>query len=441
MYKRSRIYAAVMLGLGLLLSLSAVVPTAQEKPAQQQQPTGQPVLWRDPGDIASLNLLTGKGGDSLKPDLSKITYVRDEQTGYSVKYHVKDGAGRTWVVKVGNEARPETAAVRLVSALGYVTEVNYLVPCVQIPGAAKPRKDVPRCQGNGFADARFEARPEDVKRLGIWSWKNNPLSGTKEFKGLVILMALLNNWDLKDENNQILSVRGADGQPELHYVISDLGATFGKTGGALTHSRNEPENYAKSKFIKGVEAGRVRFAYSGKSEFLFDQITVEDARWIAGLLARLTDQQLADAFRAGAFKPEEVELLARAVRARIDELVRATGATPGAAPSVSPTPAEPSAPTPSPEPTATPTPAPTPTAEPTPTPPPEPVATPTPAATPTPEPTETPAPTEAPAPPPEPTPEPQSGPQSKPPPTDTLPPPVPPSPTPTPSPSPPRAQA
>ena len=368
MRKRSGVNTAIILSLALIVSLSALSLTAQDKSKKsEQQPTGTPVLWRDPGDIASRNLLAGPGGEEGKPDLSKITYVSDEQTGYSVKYHVKDGAGKSWVVKVGNEARPETAALRLVSALGYVTEINYLVPCVQIPGAAKPRKDVPRCEGNGFADARFEARPEDVKRLDSWSWKNNAFTGTKEFNGLVVLMALINNWDLKDENNKTLLVKGADGQNELHYIISDLGATFGKTGGGITHSRNEPENYAKSKFINGVEGNRVRFAYSGKSQFLFNNITVEDARWIASLLARLTDQQITDAFRAANFKPEEVQTLASTVRARINELVRVTGATPAAAPT-------------SPAPTETPTPAPTPQATPTPES----------QATPTPEPTQTP---------------------------------------------------
>lgn len=337
--------------LALLLSPSALRLTAQDKTKKsEQQPTGTPVLWRDPGDIASRNLLAGPGGEEMKPDLSKITYIRDEQAGYSVKYYVKDGAGKSWVVKVGNEARPETAALRLVYALGYVTEINYLVPCVQIPGAAKPRKGVPRCEGGGFADARFEARSDDVKRLDIWSWKDNPFKGTKEFNGLVVLMALLNNWDLKDENNKTLLIKGADGQNELHYIISDLGATFGKTGGGITHSRNEPENYAKSKFINGVEGNHVRFAYSGKSQFLFNSVTLEDARWIASLLARLTDQQIMDAFRAANFKSEEVQTLAQTVRARINELVRVTGATTAAPTSPAPT----AMPTPTPQETPTP---------------------------------------------------------------------------------------
>src|SRR5438046_2339286 len=120
----------------------------------------------------------------MKPDLSQVTFESDDTTGYSVKWHVRDGAGKKWVVKLGNEARPETAAVRLAWAVGYATDVNYLIPCVQITGAPKPpkNKSVKRCEGNGFADARFEARPKDWKRLDNWSWKDNPFKGTKEFQ-------------------------------------------------------------------------------------------------------------------------------------------------------------------------------------------------------------------------------------------------------------------
>jgi hypothetical protein len=381
-------------GLAPLISAQKKDDKKSDKKSGEAAQTaqGSPVLWRDPGDISSLDLAEVTGWGEMRPDLSNITYVIDEQTGYSVKYRVKDGEGKTWIVKVGNEARPETAATRLVSALGYATEMNTIVPCVQIPGAAKPRKDVPRCEGNGFADARFEARPDGVKRLDQWSWKDNPFAGTKEFKGLVVLMGLLNNWDLKDENNKILSVKGRDGQNELRYIISDLGATFGKTGGGITHSRNEPENYSKSKFVEGVQGGKVRFAYGGKDKFLFDDITVEDARWIAGLLARLSDDQIMEAFRAADFKPQEAQTLASAVHSRIDELLKVTGVRrpdvltdrvvkPDVPPEATPTP---TMPPPTPEPATTPTPEPTmmPTPEPSPT------ATPTatPAATPTPTP-------------------------------------------------------
>ena len=96
-------------------------------------------------------------------------------------------------------------------------------------------------------------------------------------------------------------------------------------GGVFSRSRNDPADYVKSKFIQGVESGRVKFAYSGKNSALFKDITVEDARWVGSLLSQLTDQQLTDAFRAANFTPEEIETLVGAARQRINQLVSLPG--------------------------------------------------------------------------------------------------------------------
>ncbi len=295
---------------------------AREKPVAPAN--AAPVLWRQPANISSQDLFNGPGGAAMKPDLSSVTFEKQDTGGYSVKYDVRDGAGHPWKVKVGNEARPETASVRLLSAVGYVTEINYLFPCVHIKGAPKPRKNVKRCEGDGFADVRFEARPENVQRLETWEWKNNPFVGTKELNGLIVVMALLNNWDLKNDNNKVLLVT-ENGTAEQHYVISDLGATFGKTGGFISHSRNEPEKYVKTKFIERVNGDKLKFAFSGKQGELLDQVTVEQAKWIGGLLAQLSDQQLSDAFRAANFAPNEIRMLTQAVRGRINQLTNLPG--------------------------------------------------------------------------------------------------------------------
>ena len=321
---------AVALFLTSVLALSYPALAAQKGSKKESKneppPQGTPVLWKEPTDIASRNLLLGPGGEEMKPDLSSVTFEGDDTTGYSVKWKVRDGAGKKWVAKLGNEARPETAAVRLLWAVGYVTDINYLVPCVKIVNAPKPRKKVDRCEGDGFANVRFEARPKEWKRLDNWSWNDNPFKGTKEFQGLVVMMGLLNNWDLKDTNNKVIYVPGeGGGQGELRYVISDLGATFGKTGGAITHSRNEPEKYVKTAFVEKVEGGRVKFGYHGKNSGLFDQITVEQAKWIGDLLSQLSDQQLGDAFRAANFTPEEVTALTAEVRERISQLAGLSG--------------------------------------------------------------------------------------------------------------------
>jgi hypothetical protein len=318
--------------LAAAMSLSSCAPASGQSEAQKEEkkgekaqaaPQGTPVFWREPTDIASRSLLLGPGGEEMKPDLSQVIWEGTEEGGYSVKWRVRDASGKKWVVKVGNEAQPETAATRLVWAAGYPVEVNYLVPCVKIVNAPKPRKKVKQCEGKGFANVRFEARPESYRRLENWSWNQNPFTGTKEFAGFVVLMGLLNNWDLKDSNNKIVYVPGeGGGEGELRYIISDLGATFGKTGNFITHSRNEPEKYVKTGFVERVEGDRVRFDYNGKMGGLFDAVTVEQAKWIGEVLGALSEEQVKDAFRAANYTPQEVEALTQEVLGRINSLRR-----------------------------------------------------------------------------------------------------------------------
>ena len=308
--------------IALVFTLSLPASASQNKSKEKETQTGTPVLWKEPGDIAARDLMNGPGGEEMKPDLSRVVFDGTEPgVGYSVKWKVIDGSGRKWVAKLGNEAQPEAAAVRLAWAVGYVTEVNYLVPCVIIVNAPKQSKKVERCEDKAYANVRFEARPKGTKRLDNWSWKENPFAGTKELQGLVVLMALINNWDLKDSNNKIVYVPGAEGaEGEMQYVISDLGATFGKTGNFVTHSRNEPDKYVKTKFVEKVEGNRVKFDYNGKNTGLFDAVTVEQAKWIGDLLSQLSDTQIGDAFRAANFAPADVAALTAEVRDRINQL-------------------------------------------------------------------------------------------------------------------------
>ena len=315
----------VWLALFLAVPLAFSQDKKNDKDGVAPAVAGDAVLWREPADITSRDLFLGSGGEENKPDLSKVTFEKDGGPGYSVKWDVRDGAGHKWVAKLGNEARPETAANRLLWAAGYVTETVYLAPCAHISGAPKPRKDIKRCEGDGFADVRFEARGDGVKRGDNWDWKANPFVGKRELNGLLVMMALLNNWDLKTTNNVVLAVANPDGKTELRYVISDLGATFGKTGGPISHSRNEPEKYVKTKFVEGEDRGRLKFAYHGKQSDLFNQVTLADAKWIGNLLAQLSDQQLEDAFRAADFTPEETQMLLAEVKDRINELVNLPG--------------------------------------------------------------------------------------------------------------------
>jgi hypothetical protein len=312
--KSAAMLLVVILSVMLQATVIATSPafgSPQKNDEKKQLPNGTPVLWREPTDIASRDLMTGPGGDAMKPDLSKVTLIKEEpKTGYSVKYRVRDAAGQEWVVKVGEEAQAETAASRLVWAAGYLTDITYLAPLVNIEGKGT------------VENARFEARPKDVKRYDEeWDWEKNPFAGSQELQGLKVLMVMLNNWDLKSSNNRIIVPSDqTSGTTELRYVVSDLGATFGKTGNFIKHNRNRPNDYAKSKFVTGVNGNIVKFGYDGKNSGILKSITVEQAKWLGKLMAQLSDQQIEDAFRAANYKPEDIKVLAGTVRARINAL-------------------------------------------------------------------------------------------------------------------------
>ena len=304
--KKRLIHTAIITVITLFISFPVF---AQNKLSQ-----AKPVLW-EPVNISKRDLYLGPGGRKMLPDTSKITFIKEKKGGSSKKFLIKDGKDREWVAKVNHEAQAETAAVRLVWALGYKTEINYLVPELEIPGVGT------------YKNVRLEARPENVDREGRWNWKDNPFNGTDQLTGLKILMAMFNNWDLKTEsNNIILEVRKGN-RTETQYVISDLGATFGRTGYVnlpiiwrFGRHKNKPEDYADSKFIDQVKNDRVEFSYAGRNPDLFDNIKVRDTAWITGLLSQLSDRQIRDAFRAANYRPEEITSLTRAVQRKISEL-------------------------------------------------------------------------------------------------------------------------
>jgi hypothetical protein len=325
---------------GIVVALAFCLPVRAEEPFVAKTAPGKARvssagLWHDRGGVESLNLLYGPGGEAHQPS-GKFTFVKEDKNGTAPKFDVVDEQGVHWKAKLGEETKSETAATRLVWAAGYFADEDYYLPDIHV--AKLPKLD----RGQEFVSAagvvrgvRLERKLPGEKKSGNWSWFKNPFVGTKELDGLKIMMAMINNWDLKEVNNAIYAEKGAGSR----YSVSDLGASFGETGNSITRSKSNLHDYSETKFIQKVTEKHIDFYLSSRPfvlsavdvpnylsrthmQDIVKEIPVAHAKWLGKLLEPLSDDQLRDCFRAAGYSPEEVNAYAAIVKERIRELNR-----------------------------------------------------------------------------------------------------------------------
>jgi hypothetical protein len=335
MSRRRQLWIAsgIVITLGFCLPVGAY-ESAKNKVSRVETDSGASAsLWRDPGDISLLNLRYGSGGKAHEP-AGKFKFVKEDKEGTSAKFDIEDEQGVRWRAKLGEEAKPETAAIRLLWAVGYFADEDYYLPELRVEGMQKLSRGNKFISADGvIRGARLKRGHKEQKKVGNWSWFDNPFVGTKELNGLKTMMALMNNWDLKEINNAIYD----EGGGVRHYEVSDVGATFGRTGNRFTRSKSNLKDYRKTKFIQRTAPEQVDFFLSSRPFFLMvinvpDYITRTKmqgivkkiprthAKWVGQLLGRLSAEQIRDCFRAAGYSPEEVEGFAKVVQGRIAEL-------------------------------------------------------------------------------------------------------------------------
>jgi hypothetical protein len=308
--------------------------------AVETEPPGQSaVLWRAASDPAALDLYYGPGGSADAPR-GEFTFVKEDLNGTSSKLVVEDRQGIKWTVKLGPEARPETAASRLLWGAGYFANEDYFLPELTIAGLPAHLHRGAKLIGAGgtVRDVRLKRHLPGEKKLGNWAWSENQFSDTRELNGLRVLMALMNNWDMTDENNAVYE--DSDGaQSERIFMVSDVGSTFGngELSWPMRYCRGNLNSYRNSSFIANLTASAVAFRAPAGASLLFlatpheffakahlrriaRNIPRGDARWMGDVLGKLSDRQIQEAFRAAGYPPDQIAGFAAVVRARIRDL-------------------------------------------------------------------------------------------------------------------------
>jgi hypothetical protein len=295
------------------------------------------VLWQDPGEIAALDLAAGPGGEKGRPS-PPYEFVEEHAGGSQPCVTVRDGRGRRWRVKWGDEVNSETFAVRIAWACGFFAETTHYVAEGVIDGAGPLRRAAPCIDQYGrFTAARFELDDPEVKKHfeeHSWAWNDNPFLGSRELQGLKIVTMLLSNWDTKDRrdvargSNTAIFEQATPHGREARYLITDWGGSMGSWGANIvTRGRWDAAAFAAQtpQFVSAVEEGVVKFGYTGqRTEDVGSGITVAAERWVCRYLGALTDAQVDAALRASGASDEEREQFRTALRARIDQLTAAS---------------------------------------------------------------------------------------------------------------------
>ena len=293
--------------------LAAIVVLASMACAPQVKRVAAPAgagveFWREP--VGREDLFFGVGGRDSAPDPdATYTLLKRDEGGFSTTMDLRDASGRKWSAKIGPEATTEVVASRIVWAMGYAQPPSYHVFKLPVKTGGHVTDEGP---------ARLRPHLEWLDSRGVWKWAQNPFVGTDAYRGLLVLMMVLNSTDLKDDNNALYLARRPGTRPTFWYTVKDLGATFGETG-RFSPKRGDIASFEKQGFLEERSGPFVEFVFKGRHQELLEHIRPTDVAWTCRRLQRLTDSQLRDAFRAGGFSPETTARFVRRIREKVGE--------------------------------------------------------------------------------------------------------------------------
>ena len=304
----ARVSSAVAL-LGLIV-IGCGGGIAIRTPERPPSPDQIKELWIDPGNQPR-DLFWGVGGQKYAPAPDAVyTFEARDDVGFSSSYDVRDPQGVEWSAKIGPESQSEVVLSRVLWGLGYHQPPVYYLPSWKLERDGHVRIE---------SEARFRPKLLQLERLKeYWWWQQNPFVGTHELSGLLVVLAMFNSTDLKNDNNSIYKLMEPWDGADCWFVVRDLGASLGETG-KLFPRRNWLDGFEKHGFITAIDGARVEFDYVGRHQELLSMIHPPDVQWAAQRMQRITDAQWRDAFRAANYADADAQRFIRRLKQKIDD--------------------------------------------------------------------------------------------------------------------------
>jgi hypothetical protein len=180
--------------------------------------------------------------------------------------------------------------------------------------------------------ANLQYRNTAVDSIGPWDFGQLGHEDRRELRGAGLLAAWLNWFDSRFENTRLKTIE-QDDDKQLGHFFSDLGGTLGRGEGFFSGRGELPDDFdwtftrPARRFWPGRQS--VPFRITGFKPIArtpaFQEMTLDDARWMARLIAQLTERQLIDALIAAGFDSAHVRLYTEKLVSRRDQLLRDLG--------------------------------------------------------------------------------------------------------------------
>src|SRR3954465_13305542 len=245
--------ASSTVALATVTSIACGAVRAVHVPATVPPPEQLAQLWIDPGPTPR-DLFWSIGGEELAPPKGVVyTMQAHDEVGFSASYDVKGPDAVEWSAKIGPEAQTEVVVSRILWGLGYHQPPTYYLPSWDVDlGHGEVKKE---------SEARFRPKLPQLKHLSeYWHWADNQFLGAREFRGLLVVMLMLNSTDLKDDNNSIYEVNERWDGAARWFLVRGGGAPLGPTG-KLYPRRNWLAGFEQQAFITTIDGDHVEFDY------------------------------------------------------------------------------------------------------------------------------------------------------------------------------------
>lgn len=180
------------------------------------------------------------------------------------------------------------------------------------------------------------AETEEAQEVGYWDYNYLEHPKRRELRGMGILDAWLENYDVRWGNNTLRLIESS-GNMRYEPIVSDLGGIFGQSAGLI---RARPGGFAAGLYGSAPNeygwmcthpqpAGKTTVPIQDYMPITkiqpFYEMNLDDARWMARMIAQFTEPQLKAALIAAGYDAPEARILLEKLVSRRDRMIQDLG--------------------------------------------------------------------------------------------------------------------